>query len=122
MNSHYVASIDGFGERDDIALAREKDLLQISENKDRERFEAIEAVANATVFGSSSTAEPLSKIVQQMLEKGSYQALMLKSQIVWDVDSISEALNEACIQLGLDEEEFAPHLSDQGNEVEITLV
>lgn len=122
QNSYPTQETDGYGERIDIARAREKDILQITENKDSQRFQIIERVQRSSDFGTATNAKPLSSVVQEMLEQERYCQLFYKSEIQWDVESISEALNEACIKLGLDEEEFAPAWNDLGDQVEITLI
>lgn len=115
-------SVDGFGDRDDLALERDRQQGQIRENKARELAELDEAVDRAREYGTSSDARPITQIVREMLEGERYSRLLLKSQVIWDADSISEALTEACIQLGLSDEEFSPTYHDQGNEIDIRLI
>lgn len=117
-----VASVDGFGERDDIALARDKQSPSLWESEKRELAGLDKAIANATTYGTASDAQPITQIVQEMLERECYEKLMLKSEIVWNVGTLSEAVNEACIQLGLSDEDFSPSFHDLGNEVDIRLV
>ena len=63
----------------------------------------------------------LSSLVTKMIEDGKVQALYFKDQINYDV-AIHEAVNDACIDLGLSDEEFNPTLSDKGLQVEIRLI
>ena len=123
MSNFLVASIDGIGERDDIAL--ERDRQQNNRPPDGytrwEDYHAAEAQKlNATSFGISSDAQPISSIVQAMVEAECWGKICLKSQVDLDMD-ICEALTETCIQLGVSDEEFAPNIIDQGNQIEINL-
>jgi hypothetical protein len=121
MNPNFhTQSVDGVGDRDDIALARDKQQGQIVENKEKERFETIEKIALAESFGDEF-ATPLSKIVEKMIESEVYSKLLIKQEVFMDFETISEALTEACIQLGLPDEEFSPSLHCTGHEVEICL-
>ena len=119
-----VASVDGFGERDDLALERDR----AYENRPPqgytrwEDYEADEkARKNADSYGTSSKAKPISKIIEEMLENECYQKLLNKSEITWDLE-LAEALTEACIQLGLSDEEFAPSIHDLGFEIDLRLI
>lgn len=122
MTNFRVASVDGYGDRDDIALARDKAQGQAKENQANERAEMHQRLIEAQEYGTNSAAENISDIVQKMIENQVYSKLVLKSQVIWDVESISEAVTDACICLGLGDDEFAPYVNDQGNQIEITLV
>lgn len=122
MTNFRVASVDGFGDRDDIALERDKNQGQIKENQADERAIHHQALIDSCEYGTSSEAQNLSEIVEKMILTENYSQLLLKSHVIWDVDSISEAVTEACIRLGLSDEEFSPDLNDQGgNQVNIEL-
>lgn len=116
----YSYSVDGFGDRDDIVLAREKSQGTIRENQRNEEAQRHARIADAQKY--SEDGEPITRIVKRMIERESYGALLLKQDIRWDVETLSEAVTEACIQLGLSDEDFSPSLVDQGHEVEIRLV
>ncbi|GAA6622810.1 hypothetical protein [Scytonema sp. NUACC26] len=123
MNPNFKRwDVDGFGDRPDIADARSKAEMQIMENKDRERFEIKLAVDRGREWGTSINAQLITVIVREMLEKECYQRLVLKNNVVWDVETLSEALTEACIYLSLSDEEFAPSYHDLGNEIDLRLV
>ena len=121
MTNFRVASIDGFGDRDDIALARDKNQGQILENQANERAATHEALINSLEYGTSSDAENISQIVKKMIENDIRSKLINKSHIIWDVDSISEAVTEACISLALGDDEYNPWVNDQDYEIEISL-
>jgi hypothetical protein len=117
-----VASVDSFGDRDDIALARDRAQGQIRENQADQRLFFAESLLRATTeYGTSDSAENISEIVLSMIRNEVYSKTLLKAHIVWDVDSIWEAVNEACIRLGLGDDEYSPWTNDLGNKLEITL-
>lgn len=121
MTNFRVASVDGFEGRDDIALARDKAQGQIVENQANEKAATHEALINSLEYSTSADAENISQIVKKMIENEIGSKLVCKSHIIWDVDSIHEAVTEACIHLGLGDDEFSPWVSDQGYEIEIGL-
>lgn len=123
-----VASIDGFGDRDDIALAKDR------ENENRPpngytRWEdyhaAQELKANSNSWGVAAHAIPVAQQIEAMLASECYSKLFLKSEIVWPNDedyTINSALEEAATNLGLDSDDFLASIHDQGSEVEIRLL
>jgi len=123
-----TVSVDGFGDRDDIALAKDREY----ENRPPagytrwEDYHADEALkANANSYGTSSSARPIAEIVQAMLEADCYSKLILCAEVTWPEDedyTIYSAMEEACIVLGLGSEEFAPTIHHQGSEIEIRLM
>lgn len=128
MGIRAFASRDGSMERPDMQLAKDR------EHNNRppkgytrwDDYHADEALkANANSYGTSSAARPIAEIVQGMLEVECYLKLMLCSEVAWPEDedyTICSAVEEACIVLGLDYEEFAPTIHHLGNEIEIRLV
>jgi hypothetical protein len=120
MTELRVASIDGWGESDDQALARDRARETIEDNRRKNWDEAERAVDNAREYGSNPDAQQLSAIIKDMLMKECYGKKILKSLIVGDME-LGEALNEACIQLGLDEEEYSPYSHDLGDEISLSL-
>lgn len=61
-------------------------------------------------------------IVLDLLRRGRSQLLLNTDEIHWgSIETISEAVGEACIIEGLDEDCFSPHLHVDGHETEITL-
>lgn len=121
MTNFRVASVDGYGDRDDIALARDRQQGQILENQANERVKLHERLIKAEEYGTSPDAENISVIVQKMIENETWSQLLCKSHVIWDVESIHEAVTEACIQMGLSDEEYSPWINAQGWEVEIGL-
>lgn len=121
MTNFKVASVDGFGDRDDIALETDRQQGQILENQANERAATHQKLIAAGEYGTSSSAENISEIVKKMIETESWSKLVYKSDVIWDVDSISEAVTEACIYLGLGDDEYSPWVNDQSSEIEIGL-
>jgi hypothetical protein len=61
-------------------------------------------------------------IVLDLIRRGCSSLLLNTDEIHWgNIESISEAVAEACIIEGLDEDCFSPHLHRDGHETEITL-
>lgn len=117
-------SVDGYGDRRDIADAKDfGDAARIAERKRIELTQSEAALDRAvSEWGWASSAQPITEIVLEMIEAECYSIQLLKSEVIWDVESISEAVTEACIQLGLSDEEFAPSYHDLGNEIALRLV
>lgn len=113
---------DGYGEREDMALARDRNWMRIQEAKERERGETDAAIARSQQWGISSTAQPISLIVREMIEQERFSRLLLKSDVIWDVKSIHDAVDEACIALCLDCDEFSANYQDKGNQIDLCLV
>lgn len=61
-------------------------------------------------------------LIVQLIQNDKAQYLGQKNHVYWgDIETIHEAVNEACICLGLDEDNFSPYLHVDGFEFEITL-
>jgi hypothetical protein len=110
------------GDRPDILLAQDRSLSQIRDTQERERLDAMDRLNAAQEWGTSEDAKPITQIVKEMIQRKCWGKLVLKRHVIWDVETISEAVTEACIALGLGDEEFSPSLHDQGCEIQITLV
>jgi hypothetical protein len=116
-----VASTDGQGDRDDIALAKYRSEVQIAENKRKTLDETDAAIDRAGEWGDCNQ-QTITDLIIEMLRRGTSSMLGNKSDIFWgDIESVSEALNEACISEGLDEECYAPSIRVDGFEYEIRL-
>lgn len=120
--NHRDQATDGFGDRPDIALANDIAEGQIRENLAKQEFEKHKAILDASAYGTASNARNISDIVSEMIEEGCYDKPVLKSQIIWDVETLSEAVNLACIKLALSDEDFAPSINDNGFSINLRLV
>ena len=114
--------MSNYDERPDFLREQDEWQAKILENKAIERAERHEKLLRAEEYGSSGSAEDLSVIVLRMIEQERYSCLMYKDSLRWDVDSVWEAVQDACIQLGLSTEDFSPWFLDQGHEIEIGLI
>jgi hypothetical protein len=114
--------IDGFGESPEMARERESHQDMAKNNKLREGDATEEAIVKSQQWGTSSIAKKISTIIQEMLEIDCYQKLVLKNDVIWDTETIAEALTNACIRLGLSDDEFNANYHDVGNEIDIRLV
>jgi len=103
----------------DQQLAHDNSEAQISENKRKPDTDRDDAIYRASQYSPDGT--PLSGIVMSMMRTDKMSALYFKYQISLDMD-IHEAVEGACIALGLSSDDFAPYLNDQGMEVEIYLI
>jgi len=113
-----VASTDGYGDRDDIALARSRDQDQIRENQ----YKAWSSSPPTPEWGDINQ-QSIVELLVQMLRRGSASSRGYKDQVHWPsgVETISEAVCEACIIEGLDEDCYSPWLKVEGYEYEISL-
>lgn len=119
---------DGYGDRPDMVLAKDREY----ENRPPAGYTRWEdyhadqaAMANYDTYGSASNAQPVEKLVIGMLKAECYSKLFLKSEVVWPDSedyTIHDAVNEACIELGLSSDEFSASIHDQGNEIEVRLI
>lgn len=100
-------------------LAHDKFESQKIENRFNEYRHRDNELYEASLYSTKGT--PLSQIVLGMMQAEKFSALYYKYQVHMDMD-IHMAVNEACIQLGLSEDEYSPYLLDMGNCVEIYLV
>lgn len=115
----YTQSVDGFGDRDDIALERSRSEGTKTDNY-YSQFHRPIASAEYSKDGFS-----LKDIFIKMLKKNSMRALYFKEQIA-PCEDIKEAFSDAwCAlisEMDLDDEEsYHPSIQDQGHQVEITL-
>lgn len=122
MRHQYVASIDGFGDRDDIALANDHQEGQLQENKAIEQYQTHKALIESTSWSEDPNQQSIVDLIVEMLRRGSSSMLGNKRDVYWGaIESISEAVNEACILEGLDEEVYSPSIRTDGFEYEIRL-
>lgn len=117
-------SVDGYGDRQDIADARDfSDAARMAEYQAMLMTQSENAIDQAmTEWGTDWDAVPLTHIIADMLVKECYEKLILKSQVFWDVESVNEALIEACIVLGLDSEEYCASWTNNGCNINLRLV
>jgi len=99
-------------------LAHDKFMAQALENRLNYEVKRDEDLYFSSQYSKSGT--PLSALVLTMVQNSIMKATYYKHQVFMDC-SIHDAVNNACIVLGEDEESFAPYLRDKGTEVEIYL-
>jgi hypothetical protein len=99
-------------------LAHDKSMAQALENKLTFEVKRDEDLYFSSQYSKSGT--PLSALVLTMVQNNIMKATYYKHQVFMDC-SIHDAVNNACIVLGENEESFAPYLRDKGMEVEIYL-
>ncbi len=75
-----VASIDGYGDRDDIALARDKQQGTIRENVRRDQ--SLE-IPDQPFAESAEEGIAVSEIVKRLVRQGRGKALYYNHQIFW---------------------------------------
>lgn len=121
MTNFRVASVDGYGEKDDIALANDRAEGQKLENQTQEMVARHQAILASLEYGTSEDAKNISQIVKEMIESEVGSKSLNKSDVVWDVETISDAVTEACIILGLDDEQYSPWTTSRGFTLEISL-
>lgn len=122
MRLQYVASIDGFGDRDDIALANDRMQGNIYENDRKFDSELHQTLLNSTSWSEDPKQKYIVDLILEMIRSGSSSMLGNKCNIYWgEIESISEAVNDACILEGLDEEDYSPSIRTDGFEYEIRL-
>jgi len=99
---------------------------QAIENKQQKQHEIFQAVLKSTTeWGTNSSAKTMSVIALEMLQNEVWRKIVLKSHIVLEdkdrsVESLwNEAITDACIRLAIGDDDFSPHVVDQGNEVEL---
>lgn len=105
-------------ESKEAQLAHDKFMLQALENKLKLEQRRDEQLYQCHQYNEDGT--PLSDIVYAMISKGLMKATYYKSQVFLDI-SICEAVDTACIKLGLSSEDYSPYLLDEGMMVEIYL-
>jgi len=114
-NGDFVDSGNGNFERPDIALERDKSQGQIRQNTHDRAHESLPEAS------FSDDGRKLSEIVLDLMANDKSHAVFWKEDICNDMD-IHEAVNAACIALGLSDDDFSPYLEDLGHQVELTLI
>ena len=116
------ASTDGYGDRDDIALARDKGW------NSRKAPANWRDIVDYNWAESLQTGTHIEEIVKRMIELDNMISCYEKNAIYFpsvndygDDYTIHDAVTNVCIDLGLDDEEFAPYLRIDGNIVNIRL-
>ncbi|NJL83576.1 MAG: hypothetical protein HC890_12625 [Chloroflexaceae bacterium] len=104
----------------DFEIAQDRDWETILENKEKELDSREEALYRATEYGDPETSIPFSAIVLEMLTSGKVSRLYWVSDVNPDVDW-HEAVNEACIQLGLGDDDLSPYVRKSGPQIEFYL-
>lgn len=126
--TYISCSSDGYGDRDDIALAKDRDQEQIRKNKSDEWHTDIPSSEYAS---SAEEGTPITEIVRRMTLKNRRRALLWKSSVFWDV----ETLYDACLEISLeaitpegedlpvaaDIEWFEPSVHECGWQIEICI-
>ena len=116
-----VASIDGYGDRDDMALEHSRTGERVQHTKDSE-CAALDAALNAANEWGDLNQQSIVGIIVEMMRRGSSSMLGNKRDVFWgDIENISEAVNDACIIEALDEDAFSPSIRTDGFEYEIRL-
>lgn len=122
MYNFPVGSVDGYGDRDDIALERDRAQGIISDRYHQELMKREEDLYNSGKFGTSSTAMDLTEILAFMLENETYNVLKYCNDVKVRYDSPYEHLNEVCIRLGLSDEEISLDFNKSGDQVNISIL
>lgn len=99
-------------------LAHDRFMAQALQNKLNEEVRRDEELYLSSQYRDDGT--PLSDLVLAMVQKNIIKATYYKHQICMDTN-IHDAVNNACILLGEDEESFSPFVHDKGMEIEIYL-
>lgn len=92
MTNFRVASVDGFGDRDDIALERDRQQGVMRDNYYAEISQSIPDQSFAQMGGIK-----ISSIVRALVSKGGGKALYYNHQIEWGM-SLEEARQEVCLE------------------------
>jgi len=104
-----------YGDRPDIELARD-----ISEGTKRDNHAAkLDRISESPEWGDSE-CPPFSKVVLDLIEADRASTLFDFTVVNRDMD-LHEAINEACINLGLDEDDYSPSITFNGFEAEVRL-
>lgn len=116
------ASTDGYGDRDDIALERDKAW------NNRKAPADWRDIVDYHWAESLETGTHIEEIVKSMIESDSMISCYQKDAIYFpsindygDEYTIHDAVTNACIDLGLNDEEFASYLLIKDNIVDIRL-
>jgi len=110
----FVDTGNGNFERPDIALERDKSQGKIRQNAHDRRLDTPRSA------DFSDDGRKLSAIVLDLMKNEKARAVFWKEDICNDMD-IHEAVNNACIALGIRDDDFCPSLHDLGHVVEIYL-
>lgn len=105
-------------ERSDIQLAHDKAVQQARENQVRDQMQSMDLPLPQ--YGGSD-ATPITQIVRDMIQNNQMRSLWFKQQVAWDVETLSDAVDEACISLGLSSEDYAPFANVSFDQIEICL-
>jgi hypothetical protein len=87
-------------------LAHDNSEAQIVENKRKFEVDREEKIYQASQYHPGAT--PLSKIVWDMMQTDRLSAMYFKHQVELDMD-IHEAVEEACVKIGLSSDDFYFH-------------
>lgn len=110
----------GYGDRPDIALIRDRQQGEARDRAAADLFSGQEAAIQGSEWGTALYAKKLSTIAIELIEKEKARAFFFKEQVVPDLEW-GEAVEEACIRLGLGSEDFSPHFLDLGDQVELSI-
>lgn len=91
----YGYATDGYGDRDDILLAKDRDQSRIRENVYKDQMRSFD-VSSLDYAKNEEDGIPISKIVKHLVQRGGGQRLYYNNQIFWDME-LQEAREEACI-------------------------
>jgi hypothetical protein len=107
--------VDGYGDRSDIALEKDR-----SEGTKIDNYYAgmSRPLPEPTI---SENAYPITEIVKRLIQEGKNEINLQLQTVEWDVETIHEAVLEACIYLGLAEEDFNPYARFHQGEIKIIL-
>jgi hypothetical protein len=92
MSNFRVGSVDGFGERDDIALERDRSQGQATDNY----YAKFNNPIPDAPFAKVGKGFKVSEIVKNLVQKGGGSACYFNHQIEWDVE-LEDARQEAAI-------------------------
>jgi hypothetical protein len=92
MSNFRSASVDGFGERDDIALEQDKQQGIARDNAANN----LNRILPDMPFAESGEGLKVSDIVKNLVQRGGGQALYFNHQIEWDMD-LGEAKENAAL-------------------------
>ncbi len=106
-------------EYDDTASTRDQDAIAENKRKDKDTTE--DAIYESSKWGDCNQ-QGIVDVVRKMMKRNTGSMLGSKCNVFWgEIESISEAVNEACIQEGLDEDCYSPSINCEGFEYEIRL-
>lgn len=92
---NYSHTIDGYGDRDDIVLAKDRQQSQLRENVYRDQMKSF-GIPDQPYAESAEQGIPISEIVKRLVEQGGGCSLYYNHQIFWDI-KLHEAREYACI-------------------------